>query len=68
MIYYNIINQNINEQKLYGVSITKEKRIENISNNYFAIKNLVDVCNSAQVDFEHFEDVLENFIEDYETF
>lgn len=52
----------------YGIKIIKEKTVDNISDDYTIIKLLVDSCNKFQVDFEHFEDILENFLGDCKTF
>lgn len=64
MTHYSIISKHNN----YGVKAIKEKTVENISDNYSVVKFLVDSCNKFGVDFEHFEDILENFAEDYKTF
>ena len=53
------------DNKSYGVRITKVMIINNISDNYEAVKNLTDTCNRCEVDMEHFPDVLENFLTDY---
>ena len=68
MTYYNIIDKCLSNKKGYGVRAIKEKTFDDISDDYDTIKYLVDVCNSMEVDFDHFEDVLENFAEDYKTF
>lgn len=68
MTYYSIIDNPLSQDKGYGVKVTKEKTLEDISADYDTVKYLVDTCNSMDVDFDHFEDVLENFAEDYKTF
>lgn len=67
MVHYSIITKD-QDNNYYGIKVVKEKIINNISCNYQDIKKLVDTCNQAEVDYDHFEDVLENFCEDYETF
>lgn len=66
MTHYKITRKT--PKKGYGVTVTKVKTVDNISDNYSIVKLLVDTCNKLQVEFEHFEDVLENFAEDYKTF
>lgn len=67
MIHYSIIPPKKYE-KGYGIKIIKEKTVNDISTNFSAILKLVNMCNKAEVDFDHFEDVLENFIDDLNTF
>jgi len=64
MTHYSIISKHNH----YGVKIVKEKTVENITDDFTIIKFLVEACNKFGVDFEHFEDILENFLEDYKTF
>lgn len=68
MTYYNLIHNNTNNTKSYGVKITKERKIENISPNYSSVKKLVDTCNHYSVDYDHFDDILENYLSDQKTF
>lgn len=68
MTHYSIIQNSLSNRKSYGVKVIKEKTIKNISDDYSIVKFLVDTCNKFGVDFEHFEDILENFAEDYKTF
>ena len=68
MTKYDIIETVLPYGKVYGIRVIKEKTIEDFSVDYATVKYLVDTCNSMEVDFEHFEDVLENFAEDYKTF
>lgn len=68
MTRFNVIANNPAKNQGYGVKVTKEKLIKDISNDFSAVQTLVNTCNLHQVDYEHFEDVLENFIDDYKTF
>ena len=66
MTYYNIIEKN--NKSGYGIKITKERIIENISCDYSTVSHLIDICNRNEVDMDHFDDILENFLSDGETF
>lgn len=68
MTYYNIIDKDIKNNSGYGVKITKERIVNNITNDYSSVSRLVDACNNYNVDYEHFDDVLENFLSDEKTF
>lgn len=68
MTHYSIIKNPLSSHSGYGVKVVKEKTVENISDDYSIVKFLVDSCNKFGVDFDHFEDILENFAEDYKTF
>ena len=57
-----------NKKSSYGVKITKERIVEDISNNKEMVIKLVQTCNKTQLDFDQFDDVLENYLEDFETF
>ncbi len=57
-----------NKKSSYGVKITKERIVEDISNNKEMVIKLVQTCNKTQLDFDQFDDVLENYLGDFETF
>ncbi len=52
----------------YGIKLTKILIIKNISNDFNVVKRLADTCNRCQVEAEFFEDVLENYLSDFESF
>ncbi len=52
----------------YGIRLTKIIVIENISNDFDVVKRLADTCNRCKVEAEFFEDVLENYLSDFENF
>ena len=52
----------------YGIKIVVTKTVKNISPRLGAVKLLADTLNRAGVEAEQFDDVLENFLADYETF
>lgn len=68
MTHYDIIKYDLHNNAGYGIKITKERVIPNISNKFSVVQKIVDTCNNSGVDFDQFDDVLENFMEDYETF
>ena len=68
MTYYSIVSKGSSNNKGYGVKVIKEKVINNISDDLSVMELLVNTCNRLSVDYEHFEDILENFIDDYKTF
>lgn len=57
-----------NKKSSYGVKIVKERFVEDISRNKEMVNNLVKTCNKMEVDFDQFDDVLENYLEDFATF
>ncbi len=57
-----------NKKSSYGVKIVKERFVEDISHNKEMVSNLVQICNKMEVDFDQFDDVLENYLEDFATF
>ncbi len=67
MIHYSIIFEN-KKGKHYGIRVIKEKCIHDITSNLEMIQNFVNICNKNELDYEHFEDVLENFLGDLESF
>ena len=68
MTKYSVISTNENDRKTYGVKIIKERLVKDISRHHSVVTNLVDACNRARVEMEQFDDILDNFIADYETF
>ena len=52
----------------YGIKIVVTKTVRNISPREGVVRLLADTLNSAGVEAEQFDDVLENFLADYETF
>lgn len=56
----------------YGIEIVRDKavigRFEDITFSKEKINYFADVCNRCQVSPVHFNDVLENFLSDFETF
>lgn len=68
MTRYVLIDTIENDRRTYGVKIIKEKIVRDISQSRSAVETLADTCNRAGVEMEQFEDILDNFISDYETF
>lgn len=67
MTRYNVTDKNeVSGQ--YGIKITKERIAENISDNLSVVEKIVNTCNREEVDYDSFDDVLENFLEDFESF
>lgn len=68
MTRYVLISTEENDRRHYGIKIIKEKIVKDISLSRSVVRKLVDTCNRAGVEMEQFNDVLDNFISDYETF
>lgn len=68
MTNYIVISTEENNRKTYGVKIIKERIVKDISIRRSVVTNLADTCNRACVEMEQFDDILDNFISDYETF
>ncbi len=68
MTKYVVISTEENGIKTYGVKIIKERIVKDISRRRSVVKKLADTCNKAGVEMEQFNDVLDNFIADYNTF
>lgn len=60
--------ESCDEKEKYGVRIVKERIVRDISGSRAMVSNLVDACNDMHLDFEHFDDVLENYLEDFFSF
>ncbi len=52
----------------YGIKIVTERNIYDISVMLEPVQRLCDACNRAGLSPEHFDDVLENYLADRETF
>jgi hypothetical protein len=65
---YSLFITGDNAKTKYGVKIVKEKVIEDISDNKNIVEKLVNTCNRLEVDYDHFDDILENYLEDFSTF
>ena len=68
MTKYVVISTEVDAKRTYGVKIIKEKTVKDISHSRSVVKKLAETCNKAGVEMEQFEDILDNFISDYETF
>lgn len=66
--HYELFKKQLAKTQSFGVKITKTRYIYDVSNDYSVAKRLVDCCNRNSVDFDHFDDVFENFAEDFKTF
>ncbi|MGN1130015.1 MAG: hypothetical protein ACI4Q8_01595 [Ruminococcus sp.] len=66
--HYKIIKNSDSKACSYGIKIVKERFIHDVSKDYSLAKLLVDACNRNSVDFDQFDDVFENFAEDFKTF
>lgn len=66
--HYKIIKDQYSKNHSYGIKIVKERYINDVSKDYSVAKCLVDACNRNSVDFDQFDDVFENFAEDFKTF
>ncbi len=54
--------------KGYGLLITKERIVEDISPVYEVVKRLADECSKGGVELEFFDDILDSFLSDLQTF
>ena len=67
MTYYEIISPEFPEEG-YGIKIITERIVKGISPDVNIVRRLCDMCNRLSLSEEHFDDVLENYLADYETF
>ena len=67
MTVYNVLGPKT-EREGYGIIIITERRINDISFNYPAVKELCDRCNTLDVDPVHFDILLEEFLSRREDF
>ncbi|MCH5298789.1 MAG: hypothetical protein J1E96_03410 [Ruminococcus sp.] len=68
MTKYVLISTEKNDKRTYGIKIIKERIVKDISLSRSVVRKLVDTCNRVGVEMEQFDDILDNFISDYETF
>lgn len=67
MTKYKVVNP-IENDTGYGIIITKERHIRDISPDYFAVKRLAEECERGLVEMEYFDDILDSYLSDYATF
>lgn len=65
LTHYSLIKTS---KESYGVRIVTERIVKDVSISRKIVCRLVKSCNKYQLDFQHFDDVLENFLEDFQSF
>lgn len=67
MTYYSVSYPRSAEEG-YGIAIVNVRYVRDISRHYRTVKAIIEKCNACEVCAEQFDDVLENFLTDFESF
>lgn len=67
MTYYSVSSPRVADEG-YGIRIINVRVVRDISFHYNVVNEIADKCNACAVDAEQFDDVLQNFLSDCESF